>query len=73
MELCGLEIGDLGAIVEVVLKPPCARRSAPGCDRDTEIAQTRFVTRKTVEKHLGNAYAKLDVKSRHELARYFCG
>ena len=36
-----------------------------------EIAQTLFVTRKTVEKHLGNAYTKLDVKSRAELPAHF--
>jgi DNA-binding CsgD family transcriptional regulator len=34
---------------------------------NTEIAQTLFVTRKTVEKHLGNAYTKLGIKSRAEL------
>jgi ATP/maltotriose-dependent transcriptional regulator MalT len=33
-----------------------------------EIAQALFVTVKTVEMHLGNAYRKLDVHSRHELA-----
>jgi DNA-binding CsgD family transcriptional regulator len=32
-----------------------------------EIAQALFVTRKTVEKHLGNVYMKLDVGSRSEL------
>jgi ATP/maltotriose-dependent transcriptional regulator MalT len=32
-----------------------------------EIAQALFVTRKTVEKHLGNAYTKLNVGSRSEL------
>jgi DNA-binding CsgD family transcriptional regulator len=32
-----------------------------------EIAQALFVTRKTVEKHLGNAYMKLDIGSRKEL------
>jgi DNA-binding CsgD family transcriptional regulator len=32
-----------------------------------EIAQALFVTRKTVEKHLGSAYRKLDVSSRDEL------
>lgn len=33
-----------------------------------EIAQTLFVTRKTVEKHLGGAYLKLAISSRAELA-----
>jgi DNA-binding CsgD family transcriptional regulator len=33
-----------------------------------EIAQQLFVTRKTVEKHLGSVFAKLDVKQRGELA-----
>jgi DNA-binding CsgD family transcriptional regulator len=33
-----------------------------------EIAQTLFVTVKTVEMHLGNAYRKLDISSRRELA-----
>jgi DNA-binding NarL/FixJ family response regulator len=33
-----------------------------------EIAQALFVTRKTVEKHLGGVYRKLDVASRAELA-----
>jgi DNA-binding NarL/FixJ family response regulator len=32
-----------------------------------EIAQTLFVTPKTVEVHLSNAYRKLDVRSRREL------
>ena len=33
-----------------------------------EIAEALFVTRKAVEWHLGNAYRKLDVRSRGELA-----
>ena len=32
-----------------------------------EIAEALFVTRKAVEWHLGNAYRKLDVRSRHGL------
>ena len=32
-----------------------------------EIAQALFVTEKTVETHLGKAYAKLKVKSRKQL------
>ena len=34
---------------------------------NVEIAQQLFVTRKTVEKHLGNAYTKLEISSRREL------
>ena len=33
-----------------------------------EIAQALFITRKTVEKHLGSAYTKLGVESRESLA-----
>ncbi len=33
-----------------------------------EIAQALFVTRKTVETHLGRVYRKLDISGRHELA-----
>jgi DNA-binding NarL/FixJ family response regulator len=33
-----------------------------------DIAQTLYVTLKTVEVHLSNAYRKLDIRSRHELA-----
>ena len=33
-----------------------------------EIAQTLFVTVKTVEQHLGRVYRKLDIGSRRELA-----
>ena len=33
-----------------------------------EIAQALFVTRKTVEKHLGAAYAKLGISTREELS-----
>ncbi|MGZ6638862.1 MAG: helix-turn-helix domain-containing protein [Solirubrobacteraceae bacterium] len=33
-----------------------------------EIAQALFVTVKTVEMHVGNAYRKLDVSSRRQLA-----
>ena len=35
---------------------------------NAEIAQALFVTRRTVETHLGKAYRKLDIRSRTELA-----
>jgi DNA-binding CsgD family transcriptional regulator len=34
---------------------------------NTEIAQALFVSRKTIEMHLGNAYRKLDIHSRDDL------
>src|SRR4051794_11682084 len=43
-----------------------ARLAARGMS-NPEIAQALFVTRKTIEKHLGNTYAKLDIASRHDL------
>lgn len=41
---------------------------AAGGLSNPEIAQSLFVTRKTVETHLGRAYSKLDIRSRKELA-----
>jgi DNA-binding CsgD family transcriptional regulator len=38
---------------------------------NAEIAQALFVTRKTVETHLGRVYRKLDVSGRGKLARVF--
>jgi DNA-binding CsgD family transcriptional regulator len=43
-----------------------ARLAARGMS-NPEIAQALFVTRKTIEKHLGNAYVKLGIASRREL------
>ncbi|MGD9736884.1 MAG: AAA family ATPase [Solirubrobacterales bacterium] len=41
---------------------------AAGAMTNREIAQELFVTPKTVEVHLSNAYRKLDIRSRRELA-----
>jgi DNA-binding CsgD family transcriptional regulator len=41
---------------------------AAGGLSNPEIAQALFVTKKTVEAHLGSAYRKLDIHSRNELA-----
>jgi DNA-binding CsgD family transcriptional regulator len=38
-----------------------------------EIAQALFVTRKTVETHLGHVYRKLDVSGRRDLPRALGG
>jgi len=44
-----------------------ARLAARDCS-NTEIAERLFITRKTVESHLGAVYRKLDITSRRELA-----
>ncbi len=44
-----------------------ARLAADGLS-NREIAQALFLTRKTIEMHLGRAYRKLDIRSRGELA-----
>jgi DNA-binding CsgD family transcriptional regulator len=38
-----------------------------------DIAQVLFVTRKTVETHLGRVYRKLDISGRGDLARVLGG
>jgi DNA-binding CsgD family transcriptional regulator len=38
---------------------------------NAEIAQALFVTRKTVETHLGHVYRKLDISGRGKLSRVF--
>jgi DNA-binding CsgD family transcriptional regulator len=43
-----------------------ARLAAAGYS-NPEIAQTLFVTRKTVETHLGHVFSKLDIRTRGEL------
>ena len=47
----------------------CASPSWPAGRSNPEIAQTLFVTRKTVETHLGHVSRKLDVSGRGDLAR----
>jgi DNA-binding CsgD family transcriptional regulator len=42
------------------------RRAGGGTNR--EIAQTLFVTEKTVETHLGRAFRKLSISSRRQLS-----
>jgi len=42
---------------------------AAGGNTNREIAQSLFVTQKTVETHLGHVYDKLGVRSRHKLHR----
>jgi len=41
---------------------------AAGGASNKEIAQSLFVTLRTVELHLSNAYNKLQIRSRHELS-----
>jgi DNA-binding NarL/FixJ family response regulator len=50
---------------------PSERRVAEHAARgltNREIAETLFVTQKTIEVHLGNAYGKLGIRSRNQLA-----
>jgi DNA-binding CsgD family transcriptional regulator len=46
---------------------------AAGGDTNREIAQTLFVTEKTVETHLGRAFRKLDISSRRQLPDVLTG
>lgn len=59
------------AVEGVAALTPAERRTADHAARglsNREIAETLFVTRKTVEFTLGNVYAKLGIRSRTELA-----
>ena len=50
---------------------PAERRVADAAARgasNREVAQTLFISEKTVEAHLGHAYSKLEISSRRELA-----
>ena len=57
-------IGGLESLTASELR--VARMAADGMT-NREIAQALFVTRRTVETHLGHAYQKLDVSSREQL------
>ena len=46
---------------------------AAGGRTNKEIAQTLFVTLKTVELHLSHAYRKLGIRSRRDLERALAG
>ena len=46
---------------------------AAGGQTNRDIAQSLFVTPKTVEVHLTNAYRKLGIGSRRDLARALAG
>jgi DNA-binding CsgD family transcriptional regulator len=70
------EIGASGARVSArglsgteSLTPSERRVAGLAADGHTnrDIAQTLFITEKTVETHLGHIYAKLDIRSRHKL------
>jgi DNA-binding NarL/FixJ family response regulator len=64
------------ALVGIAALTPSERRvammAAAGI-MNREIAQTLFVTEKTVETHLSHAYAKLNVRSRRELEAALAG
>lgn len=56
----------VGALALSPSESRVARMAAQGMT-NTTIAQTLFVSRKTVEKHLANAYRKLGIESRRQL------
>ncbi|MBV8988458.1 MAG: helix-turn-helix transcriptional regulator [Solirubrobacterales bacterium] len=43
------------------------RQAAEG-RTNREVAQSMFVTEKTIERHLSSAYQKLGIRSRYQLA-----
>ena len=76
VEHCRAELAAAGArprreaLSGVASLTPSERRVADlavGAMTNREIAQTLYVTPKTVEVHLSNAYRKLDIRSRREL------
>ncbi len=65
-----LELSGVGALTPAELR--VARMAASGRS-NREVAQALFVTTKAVEYHLGNAYRKLGIVSRNELASALAG
>ena len=61
-------IGVTGAASLTPSERRVARLAADGRS-NKEIAQALFVTLRTVEMHLSNAYRKLNIRSRHDLPR----
>ena len=57
----------VGAVALTPSERRVAELAAVGAS-NKEIAQSLFVTLRTVEMHLSNAYTKLQIRSRHELA-----
>ena len=57
----------LGARVRSRRASAASPRSRPRGSSNRDIAQTLFVTPKTVEVHLSNVYRKLGIRSRREL------
>jgi len=66
----GERVRPVGASGVEALTPSERRVAALAADGQSnrEIAQALFLTVKTVETHLSNAYRKLDIRSRHDLA-----
>jgi DNA-binding CsgD family transcriptional regulator len=69
LEATGLRVPPRPGGGAASLTPSEARIAQMAADglSNKQIAQSLFVTVKTVEMHLGNAYRKLDVGSRREL------
>jgi DNA-binding CsgD family transcriptional regulator len=61
--------GRRGPVVQLTVSEQRVAELAARGHSNPEIAQTLFVTRKTVETHLGHIYRKLGISSRSELGR----
>ncbi|HEV2814682.1 MAG TPA: helix-turn-helix transcriptional regulator, partial [Solirubrobacteraceae bacterium] len=59
----------LGGVASLTRSERRVAELAAGGSTNREIAQALFVTPRTVEVHLSNAYRKLGIGSRRELAR----